>query len=53
MQSIHYREEDGVKALSGSELNIRVVLGSGSASARLLTSDLTTEYVEINANYRT
>ena len=48
-----YREEDGVKALSGSELNIRVVLGSGSASARLLTSDLTTEYVEINANYRT
>lgn len=48
----NYREEDGVRALSGHEIYLRVSLGSGSASARVLTSDLTTEYVEINANYR-
>lgn len=34
-------------------LKIRVDLGMGKASASMLTSDLTDEYVRINAHYRT
>ncbi len=47
-----YREEDGVRALSGNDVKIRAILGAGNASATILTSDLTAEYVRINADYR-
>jgi glutamate N-acetyltransferase/amino-acid N-acetyltransferase len=34
------------------EITVRVALGSGSSSARIWTSDLSHEYVQINAEYR-
>jgi glutamate N-acetyltransferase / amino-acid N-acetyltransferase len=39
--------------LKGTELTIGVDLGSGSASSRVWTCDLSAEYVRINADYRT
>jgi glutamate N-acetyltransferase/amino-acid N-acetyltransferase len=35
------------------ELRIRVRLGRGEAEARVLTCDLSYDYVRINAEYRT
>jgi glutamate N-acetyltransferase/amino-acid N-acetyltransferase len=39
--------------LSGKEVEIRVVLDSGDASARVWTCDLTEGYIRINADYTT
>jgi glutamate N-acetyltransferase/amino-acid N-acetyltransferase len=39
--------------LREKEINIRVVLDSGSASARVWTCDLTEGYIRINADYTT
>jgi glutamate N-acetyltransferase/amino-acid N-acetyltransferase len=39
--------------LKGTDLTIGVDLGSGSASSRVWTCDLSAEYVRINADYRT
>ena len=39
--------------LKGADLTIGVDLGSGSASSRVWTCDLSAEYVRINADYRT
>ena len=39
--------------LSGKEVQIRVVLDSGDASARVWTCDLTEGYIRINADYTT
>jgi glutamate N-acetyltransferase / amino-acid N-acetyltransferase len=41
------------KELDGKELTIRLDLHQGSASARIWTCDLTREYIDINASYRT
>ncbi|HFE48213.1 MAG TPA: hypothetical protein ENJ21_02745, partial [Chromatiaceae bacterium] len=35
-----------------AEIPIRIRLGRGDASARVLTSDLSYDYVRINAEYR-
>ena len=48
-----YTEEAGRAAMSGPEILIRVALGRGAARARLLTCDLSYDYVRINAEYRT
>ncbi|QBI21568.1 bifunctional glutamate N-acetyltransferase/amino-acid acetyltransferase ArgJ [Egibacter rhizosphaerae] len=40
-------------ALSGADVTVEVGLGLGEARATLLTSDLTHEYVTINADYTT
>jgi len=47
-----YREEDGQKAMTGSEIRVRVGLGRGSASSTVWTCDLSHDYVRINADYR-
>ena len=47
-----YDEAQGVAALAGPEVTIRIVLNAGDASARVWTSDLTADYVRINADYR-
>ncbi|UKL14058.1 bifunctional glutamate N-acetyltransferase/amino-acid acetyltransferase ArgJ [Dissulfurimicrobium hydrothermale] len=39
--------------MAGREYEIRLDLGLGEAEARVLTSDLSVEYVRINADYRT
>ncbi len=47
-----YTEARGAAALAGTDVFIRIVLGTGTASARVWTSDLTADYVRINADYR-
>ncbi len=48
-----YTEEQGVKAMAGEEIVIDVDLRRGDNSATVWTSDLSHEYVTINAEYRT
>ena len=48
-----YREEIGVSAMNSDDIVIRVFLGSGSYSTTIWTSDLSYDYVKINAAYRT
>ncbi|MCP4472936.1 MAG: bifunctional glutamate N-acetyltransferase/amino-acid acetyltransferase ArgJ [Gammaproteobacteria bacterium] len=47
-----YRESLGQDEMSRDEISIRVNLNLGDASARIWTSDLSYEYVKINAEYR-
>lgn len=47
-----YREEDGQRVMSGSEITVRVGLGRGTASDTVWTCDLSHDYVTINADYR-
>ncbi len=48
-----YREEDGARVMAKEELEVRVELHRGAAGAVVWTSDLSYEYVKINAEYRT
>jgi len=47
-----YREDLGQEQMSNEEISIRVNLNLGEASARIWTSDLSYDYVKINAEYR-
>lgn len=47
-----YREEDGAAYMQGQELIFAVDLGLGKAKRSVWTCDLTSRYVEINADYR-
>ena len=47
-----YREADGASYMLGSELVIGVDLGLGRAARSVWTCDLTSRYIEINADYR-
>jgi glutamate N-acetyltransferase/amino-acid N-acetyltransferase len=47
-----YREEDGQRVMKQSEIVIRLQLGRGAASTSVWTSDLSHDYVSINADYR-
>jgi glutamate N-acetyltransferase/amino-acid N-acetyltransferase len=48
-----YTEEAGAKAFARDEINIVIDLNSGPAEYTLWTTDLSHEYVRINAEYRT
>ncbi len=48
-----YREADGAAIMARPEFTVRIDLGRGAASATIWTSDLSHEYVRINAEYRT
>jgi len=48
-----YTEEQGAAAMAGQDIVIRVELNRGPASAAVWTSDLSYDYVRINAEYRT
>ena len=48
-----YSEEAGQAAMQSEDIEIRVCLNRGDASEVVWTSDLTHEYVRINAEYRT
>jgi len=48
-----YTEEQGVQAMASEEVTIRVELARGSQQACVWTSDLSYDYVRINADYRT
>jgi len=41
------------KALEQKEIAIRISLGAGQEFAKVLTCDLTYDYVKINADYHT
>ncbi len=47
-----YKEEDGASYMQGQELVFAVDLGLGKAKRSVWTCDLTSRYIEINADYR-
>jgi glutamate N-acetyltransferase/amino-acid N-acetyltransferase len=47
-----YTEEAGQAVLQRPEFSIRVELGRGNATAKIVTCDLSYDYVKINAEYR-
>jgi glutamate N-acetyltransferase/amino-acid N-acetyltransferase len=47
-----YREEKGQKEMAAEEIRIRVALNNGEQQATIWTTDLSYEYVKINAEYR-
>lgn len=47
-----YSEEQGQVEMDKDEITIRISLNSGEAKAHIWTSDLSHEYVTINADYR-
>jgi glutamate N-acetyltransferase/amino-acid N-acetyltransferase len=48
----HYSESAGQAEMDKDEIRVRINLGRGKASTRVWTSDLSNEYVRINADYR-
>jgi glutamate N-acetyltransferase/amino-acid N-acetyltransferase len=48
-----YREEQGIAAMKKPEFTVRAVLNRGKAQATVWTCDLSSDYVKINAEYRT
>ena len=47
-----YTEEKGAAIMAQPEIDINVDLGTGRASATVYTSDLSHDYVSVNADYR-
>lgn len=47
-----YKEEDGVLVMAKPEITVRITLGRGSARETVWTTDLSHDYVTINADYR-
>ena len=47
-----YREEEGAEVMARDEYEITIDLGRGSSRETIWTSDLSYEYVRINAEYR-
>ena len=47
-----YREEDGQRVMKSAEIVVRLQLGRGNATASVWTTDLSHDYVSINADYR-
>jgi glutamate N-acetyltransferase/amino-acid N-acetyltransferase len=52
-RALDYTEAAGQAVMDRAELAITVRLGRGTADTRILTCDLSYEYVRINAEYRT
>ncbi|GAA6133825.1 bifunctional glutamate N-acetyltransferase/amino-acid acetyltransferase ArgJ [Oceaniserpentilla sp. 4NH20-0058] len=51
-RAVSYTEEAGSKVMAQSELTIRIDMGRGNANETVWTTDLSHEYVSINADYR-
>ncbi len=52
-RSPRYREEEALAAMRKPEFSVRAVLHRGAAAATVWTTDLSFDYVKINAEYRT
>ncbi|MEL7561446.1 bifunctional glutamate N-acetyltransferase/amino-acid acetyltransferase ArgJ [Stutzerimonas chloritidismutans] len=52
-RSPSYTEEQGTAVMAEEEIEIRIELGRGDCSETIWTTDLSHEYVRINAEYRT
>ncbi len=48
-----YTEEAGQRVMQREEVTVRIALGRGRATARVLSCDFSYDYVRINAEYRT
>ncbi len=48
-----YTEEAGASVMSQQEISIKIDMGRGKACETVWTTDLSHEYVTINAEYRT
>lgn len=48
-----YAEEDAAAVMRAHDITVRIALGEGGGEAVFWTSDLSHEYVSINADYRT
>lgn len=48
-----YREEAGAAVMRRTDITVRIELGRGEKAARVWTTDLSYDYVRINAEYRT
>jgi len=51
-RDLGYEEAEGRRVMAQQSFGIRVSLGRGDAKARVLTCDLSYDYVRINAEYR-
>ena len=47
-----YTEEAGAKAMSATDIDIRIRLGDGPGATRVWTCDYSYDYIRINAEYR-
>jgi glutamate N-acetyltransferase/amino-acid N-acetyltransferase len=47
-----YHEQDGQRVMNQAEISVRLSLGRGDAAVRVWTTDLSHDYVSINADYR-
>lgn len=47
-----YTEEKGAAVLAEAEFTVRIILGRGEVNERIWTTDLSHDYVTINADYR-
>ena len=52
-RAAEYTEEQGARVMAQAEITIRIELGRGDVSETIWTTDLSHEYVRINAEYRT
>ena len=52
-RAVSYTEEQGAAAMAGTDIEIAIALDRGTAEATVYTSDLSYDYVRINAEYRT
>jgi glutamate N-acetyltransferase/amino-acid N-acetyltransferase len=48
-----FDDNEACRRLSAGEVLVEIDLGAGEATGRAWTCDLTAEYVQINAEYRT
>ena len=53
LMSEHYTEEAGAAVLANDEFTVRIDLGLGASQETIWTTDLSYDYVRINAEYRT
>lgn len=52
-RAVDYEEARGQAVMDKDEITVQVNLGRGSSAVRLWTSDLSYDYIKINAEYRT
>ncbi len=48
----NYTEDAGRAAMAPTDVEIRISMGQGAGSSRVMTCDFTSKYVQINAEYR-
>ena len=51
--AVGYNEKSGQKEMQKDEIQFRLLLGEGSSEVTIWTTDLSYDYVKINAEYRT